>query len=476
MGLKMNRVGRILLAVLTLALVFAVGPGQAAAEGRITIGYIENGVWRLDPANYTYRTLQNTKELDLSGKGITAIEGIEYLGGLTKLDLSYNELENLDLSACTRLVEFNCSHNRLGSLAIGSGSRMKVLDCSENPLGEVNVSAMPNLQTLNCSNCGLKSLDIGVNRSLTELYCAGNALSAISVGHLKRLKVLNVAETGIAELDVSANDKLTILDCSGNPELKELNLKANRRIRELYTHGTAISSLDLSGLADLFSSKNGYGYEYSDEARIWRLEDGALTATPGATIRIGAEIVIPPTGDDLTSRGIALPGYLQFKPGDFTNHLLSSSYDEMCHYFRMTVGPDGSIFRKTEEGWYYENAHTVVRKAGIAVQSRMYETEKVTRTARAFTVFNEDGSFRYCCTLEYMPNEDAVEFVKRMTQDHEEAPDTGDLRGYTGQVQFFACRNALIIMEGIPSAAYEKTPTLESYIASDPARPLYLIE
>ena len=171
-----------------------------------------------------------------------------------------------------------------------------------------------------------------------------------------------------------------------------------------------------------------------------------------------------------------MPGYLQYKPGEFTNRLLSSSYDEMCHYFRMTVGPEGSVFRKTDESWFYENGHTVVEKAGISVQSRYKESIKVLFAIRAFTVFNDDGSFRFRCTVEYMDKEKAVEYAKRLNKDHEEAPDREDLRGYTGQVDAFVCGNALIIMEGIPSAAQEKMPTMESCIAGSPDAFLYLID
>ena len=75
-----------------------------------------------------------------------------------------------------------------------------------------------------------------------------------------------------------------------------------------------------------------------------------------------------------------------------------------------------------------------------------------------------------------MDGEDAIEYARRLNKDHEEAPDEADLLGYTGQVNAYCCGNALIIMEGIPSFAQERTPTLESYIMSDPENPLYLIK
>ena len=479
MSVKANRVCRIFLAVMMLFLSVAAVPGRAAADPWVPIGKVENGVWRLDPSNYTYRALQKTKELNLSGKGIRAIEGIEHLAWLTSLDLSYNELENLDLSLCTKLTELKCEGNRLTSLDISPCGRLKVLDCSDNALGELNVAPAGNLQKLDCRNCGLKTLDVSANRSLTELYCSGNEIPEISVTHLKSLKILDVAGTGISSLDVSKNGGLTTLDCSSNPGLKELDLKANIRVRELFTDGTGIMNLDLSkqrGLADTFCSRNGYGYELTEDARIWRLEEGMLTANPGATIQVGAGITIQPAGDDPASLGIALPGYLQYKPADFTKVILASDYDEMCHYFSMKVGPAGSIFGKADEGWFYENAHTVVRSAGLAVQARQYNTDKAKSSARAFTVYDENGNFKFRCTIEYIVSEDAIEFAKRLNQDHTEASDDVDLWGYYGKVQFYACGNAVVIMEGIPSAANDRTPTLESYIASNPETPLYLID
>ena len=478
MSVKVNRACRILLAALMLILSVTAVPGRTAADRWVPVGRIEDGVWKLDPSNYTYRALRNTKELNLSGKGIRAIEGIEYLTGLTSLNLSYNELESLDLSTCTKLTELNCAGNRLTSLDLKPCSRVKILDCSKNALGELNLNPVRNLQVLDCRNCGLKSLDLKANSSLTELYCSGNDLSGIDVGNLKKLKTLDVSGTGISALDVSRNSMLTTIDCSFNPGLTELNLNANPRIKELFTNGTGITDLDLSKqgtLAGMFTTRTGYGHELTDDARVWKLEDGIISANPDTSIRIGSAIVIRPVGDDLKGR-VALPGYLQYKPGEFANRVLTSSYDEMCHYFRMTVGPEGSVYRKVDEAWIYENAHTVVESAGLAVQARQYSTDKVKSATRAYTVFDADGSFRFRCTVEYMANEDAAEYAKRLNKDHAEDPDGEDILGYTGQVNAYVCGNALIIMEGIPSVAQERTPTLESYIMSDPENPLYLIE
>ena len=472
--MKVNRVCRILLAVLLLCMSVSAVPGRTAAEPWVPVGMIENGVWRLDPANYTYRALQNIRELNLSGKGIRAIEGIEHLSNLTSLNVSYNDLENLDLSKCRKLSELYCSHNRLGALDLTPCTRMKILDCSDNPIGELSVASTRSLQTLNCRRCGLKTLDVSVNRPLTELFCSGNELSAIDVSSLKHLKKLDVADTGLSGLDLSKNDALTDLDVSANPELKRLDLTANRRLRELHTDGTAIDSLDLSsqrGLADAFCSRKGYRYEAEGDTRMWRPEDSLLTANVDATIRIGSEILIPPAGDDLRSR-IALPGYRKYKPGAFSKLLLASDYEEMCRYFAES---SGSVFRMANEDWFYENAHTVAEKAGLAVGAWWEETDKEKSGALAYTVFDPDGSFRFRCTVEYMANENAVEFAERLNKDHE-TPDAVDLRGYTGQVAFFACGNALVTMEGIPSVAHAQTPTLESYIMRDPASQLYLID
>ena len=477
MPVRANRACRIILAALILFLAAAAVPGRTAAESEVTIGRIVDGVWKLDPINYTYRTLQNTKELNLSGKGIRAIEGIEYLSGLYSLDLSYNEMESLDLSSCTRLTELNCSGNRLTALDLSACRKLKKLSCSDNALGELDVTALKNLQVLDCRNCGLKALNLDENRSLTEIYCSGNELSAIDVTHLKKLKALAVRGVGLTSLDVSRNEQLITLDCSGNPGLKELNLKANSRLKELFTAGTGIMNLDLSKqrtLESLFGSRNGYGYELGEDARIWKLEEGWLTTNPDAAIQIGSTITIRPAREDPQGQ-VALPGYTKYKPGEFTNRILSSSYDEMCHYFRMTVGPNRSVFSKVDEKWIYENAHTVVEAAGLAVQARQFSTIKLKSATRAFTVFDADGNFKFRCTVDYMDGEDAIEYARRLNKDHEEAPDEADLLGYTGQVNAYSCGNALIIMEGIPSTAQERTPTLESYIMSDPENPLYLI-
>ena len=94
--------------------------------------------------------------LDVTGKNIKDLKGIEFFTALTQLYCSANELTSLDVSKNTALTLLYCNVNNLTSL-----------DVSNNMA----------LITLNCADNYLVSLDVSKNLALTELYCQGNDIA-----------------------------------------------------------------------------------------------------------------------------------------------------------------------------------------------------------------------------------------------------------------------------------------------------------
>ena len=113
--------------------------------------------------------------LDLSGKGIASLAGIERFTALTELDCSMNRLTALPAlpSGLTRL---NCSVNQLTSLpALPSG--LTELDCYTNQLA--SLPKLPSgLKQLSCSNNKLVSLP-SLPSGMTSLGCSDNRLTSL---------------------------------------------------------------------------------------------------------------------------------------------------------------------------------------------------------------------------------------------------------------------------------------------------------
>ena len=68
--------------------------------------------------------LNNTTELNCSGRDIISITGIEHFSELQKLNCSNNKLYTLDLSHNTLLQHLDCRNNRLSALDLSHNTAL----------------------------------------------------------------------------------------------------------------------------------------------------------------------------------------------------------------------------------------------------------------------------------------------------------------------------------------------------------------
>lgn len=139
------------------------------------------------------------EKLNLSGRNISNMEGIQYFLNLIDLDCSNNNLTKLDISRCQTI---------------------QILKCNNNKLTKLDLSQQLDLTNLNCSGNQLKSVNISKNRALLKLNCMANQLDSINVLNNKNLTTFNCSTNNLAELDISKNTKLKELICNHNPFAK----------------------------------------------------------------------------------------------------------------------------------------------------------------------------------------------------------------------------------------------------------------
>ena len=133
--------------------------------------------------------------IDVSGKYISNLKGIEFFTALTSLSCTDNQLTSLDVSKNTALQYLYCYNNQLTSLDVSKNTALTNLSCDGNQLAALNVTKNTALQYLSCNNNQLTTLDVSKNTALKVLYCHGNQLTT---------------------LDVSKNTKLTTVECYHN--------------------------------------------------------------------------------------------------------------------------------------------------------------------------------------------------------------------------------------------------------------------
>ena len=236
-------------------------------------------------------------EIDVFGKNVSDLRGIEYftnleslgldVSGVKSLDLSHNtalidlschdsKLESLDVSNNVNLEYLYCSGNEFSELDLRNNTKLKELDCSSLNLAKLDVSNMPMLELLNCGYNDLQELDVSNNHELTYLDCSDNHITELNLRNnnkiirlecynnfLEELDVHNLAglETfrcdfnNLSVLDVSNNPKLEILNCGYN-ELKSLDLTYNTKLKDLECRENHLATLNLKSQPLLGCDKN----------------------------------------------------------------------------------------------------------------------------------------------------------------------------------------------------------------------------
>ena len=273
---------RLVSALLTLAMVFTFLPISAFAEEELTDNY---GIIPLaeyvipDEAFRKYLKKFDTnnddilapaeryavKEIDVSGKYISNLYGIQFFPNLKKLvcynkqltsldvsqntaleylDCANNQLTSLDVRQNAALQTLNCSNNQLTSLDVRQNTKLDVVWCYENQLTELDVRQNAALEYLYCQENQLTELDVRKNIALQNLACDSNALTSLDVSKNTQLKKLYCYSNQLTELDVSQNPALKYLYCSDN-QLTELDLSRNNKICELEANNNYLTNLNV---------------------------------------------------------------------------------------------------------------------------------------------------------------------------------------------------------------------------------------
>lgn len=146
--------------------------------------------------------------IDVHGKGIATLTGIEYFTGLTHLYCHNNQIDSLDLSnnnAVTSLIAFD---NQLVYINLSNLTALTQLMCHNNQLSSLDVNTNTALLDIQCANNQITRLDFVNNDSIKYLYCQNNQLTSLNVrnGHNRKMvrfgfSAMNNPSLGCIEVD-----------------------------------------------------------------------------------------------------------------------------------------------------------------------------------------------------------------------------------------------------------------------------------
>lgn len=209
--------------------------------------------------------------ININGKSVSDVSGIEYFTNLTSFDCSNNQITKLDVSKNTSLQTLSCYGNDLQLLDFSNCKNLTTIYLLENGknviadnsssiegsyMMTIDKSSYSNLVLsfantqilqLNCiNNESLQSIDISKNDQLAIMRIESNPLLEIlDVTKNSKLEILYCTNNKLSGLDVSQNPILSTLDCSGN-EIPQLDVMNNPQLTSLDCSSNQIGSLNLS--------------------------------------------------------------------------------------------------------------------------------------------------------------------------------------------------------------------------------------
>ena len=199
----------------------------------------------LYPKGYITQTdVNNRTYMDISGKSISSIYGIQYFTELKTLYANDNLLNMVDLTSNKKLEYLYIQDNRLAELKLTGLTQLKTLNVSRNWITNTNSSTggcLPGLNT--CTS--LQTFYCNENSNLTTFNVLGmGALKTIDCRNNTSLTTMNCYQNNLTALYVTGNTALTDLRCFENANLATITGLADcTAITYLDCEDCAISSL-----------------------------------------------------------------------------------------------------------------------------------------------------------------------------------------------------------------------------------------
>ena len=200
----------------------------------------------------TVEEQRKVETIEVEGKNISSLRGIEAFPNLTELKCGNNSIQKLDLRQNPKLKTLKCNKNQLTQLDLSKNPDIDYLNCSENQLEQLDVSHLKDLVMLNCSHNDLEQLDVRNSKFLETLYCSSNRLTELDadVTHKSRLVSIECQNNQLTSLILGQNKLLKKLNCANN-QLTQLNLNNMNSLKELKCQNNQLTALDVSSSPNL---------------------------------------------------------------------------------------------------------------------------------------------------------------------------------------------------------------------------------
>jgi hypothetical protein len=272
-------------------------PDENFEQALIDLGYdlgpLDNYVPTANISGLTY--------LDVSGKGIEDITGIQdfvslqalycFSNNLTSLDVSknsnlriltcgLNQLSRLDVSENLELTQLSCDFNLLTEIDVSKNNALESLYLYNNKLSFIDVSQNTMLTNLSLAYNQLTTIDVSKNTALIQLGCEYNQLTSINISNNTMLEFLSCYNNILTNIDVTNNSLLTALNCQNNL-LNALDVSKNTDLTRLYCSNNLLTSLNIKNGNNfkMIGQFNGLNAQNNPNLMCLQVDDPSIAET-----------------------------------------------------------------------------------------------------------------------------------------------------------------------------------------------------
>lgn len=217
-------------------------PQPLSYAGDITISEVFQDqklqAWLLNKSNLngmgadgilTEQERQAVTELQLSGLGLTSLEGLEAFPNLKVLDCSRNSLTRLDVSGNPALTQLHCAYNKLTGLDLSKNLALEHLNCNFNLIRQLDLTGHSKLISLYCEMNQMERLTLSGCTGLKTMYCRNNQISELNLADSTKLEFIETFDNLLRSIDVSMLPNLRFLHIDHN-RLTELDMSHNTKL------------------------------------------------------------------------------------------------------------------------------------------------------------------------------------------------------------------------------------------------------
>lgn len=199
-------------------------------EGFINITFLSAEIQEIQDIDLSFNTELDT--LFLGGNLLASID-VSKNPDLILLDVQGNYLHTINgLSGAENLKKLNLSFNNFEELSLDNGS-VEVLLMSHNLLQSIDINGAISLKNVLLTSNQLSSIDLSTNTLLETLVISDNQLTNIHLEQNGYLTHFYISSNSLTDLDVSYNQALIDLRVDRNPDLSCIKIQSNQEIPTL---------------------------------------------------------------------------------------------------------------------------------------------------------------------------------------------------------------------------------------------------